>query len=161
MVLGLVTSLRRVMTKRGKRLTILTLEDSTGRMDAIFSTELFADCDHLLVKDNVIIMEGEVSRDDYSQGMKMNCKKIVSVESMRDHYFKKLMIKIRPEDKNKIKAVKNLLKEVEGSMPVVIQYIDDTAKVDLTVDKAYYVSAQDSLLKNLRDILTEDAVTLC
>ncbi|MFN3235280.1 MAG: DNA polymerase III subunit alpha, partial [Gammaproteobacteria bacterium] len=65
-VAGLVIALRTMNTKRGDRMAFMTLDDNAGSIEIAVFADSFAEYRDLLIKDQLLIVEGEVSVDDYS-----------------------------------------------------------------------------------------------
>src|SRR5690554_2725788 len=70
-VAGLVVGMRTMKSKRGDIMAFLTLDDRTGRIEASLFGELFDQLRGQIEADQVLIVEGEVSSDDYSGGLRL------------------------------------------------------------------------------------------
>ncbi|OGT97887.1 MAG: DNA polymerase III subunit alpha, partial [Gammaproteobacteria bacterium RIFOXYB2_FULL_38_6] len=82
-VAGLVISLKTLMTRSGDRMAIVALEDLTGRLDVVVFSDLFDSVRELLSSDQILIVNGEVSSDDFSGGIKLVADSVVSWENFR------------------------------------------------------------------------------
>ena len=65
-VAGLVVGLRVIRNKRGESFGIVTLDDRTARMDVTVFADLFADCREKLADDSLVVVEGDVSFDEFT-----------------------------------------------------------------------------------------------
>jgi len=65
-VAGLVVAMRTMNTRRGDRMAFVTLDDRTGRLELAVFSELYTRHRDLLGKDNLLVVEGHVSVDEYS-----------------------------------------------------------------------------------------------
>ncbi|MBR4382753.1 MAG: DNA polymerase III subunit alpha [Selenomonadaceae bacterium] len=62
---GIVTDVRRIMTKRGDPMAFLQLEDFCGKVDVTLFTKVFNDAINLVVPDEIVVVNGKVeSKDD-------------------------------------------------------------------------------------------------
>jgi DNA polymerase-3 subunit alpha len=81
-ITGLVMDVRLFKGPRGTRAIVL-LDDRTGRVEASFFGEVYEQVKELLVVDNVIIVEAEVSPDDFKGGLRVTAKKAYTLMDAR------------------------------------------------------------------------------
>lgn len=91
---GLIVSVRTVQTRNHDRMLILTLDDRTGRQEIVVFSDLYRQHKDKLVKDALMIFEGEVQADDFSGGFKIRCTSMMDLDSARMHSAKSLNIVI-------------------------------------------------------------------
>src|SRR4029079_17264546 len=60
-IAGIIISVRVIQTKRGDRMAVVTLDDATGTIDMLCFSENYHKFRDYLVKDKLIIVEGDVS----------------------------------------------------------------------------------------------------
>ena len=60
-----------MITKRGKKLTIIKIEDPTGSIDIVAFAEIFEPHQEDMVVGQIAIVDGELGQDDYTGGVKM------------------------------------------------------------------------------------------
>lgn len=76
---GLVTA-RVMVTKRGNRISICTLDDRSGRLEVMLFTDALDKYQQLLEKDHILIVSGQVSFDDFSGGLKMTAREVMDID---------------------------------------------------------------------------------
>lgn len=81
-ITGLVMDVRLFKGPRGTRAIVL-LDDKSGRVEASFFGEVYEQVKALLVVDNVIIVEAEVSPDDFKGGLRVTAKKAYTLMDAR------------------------------------------------------------------------------
>jgi DNA polymerase-3 subunit alpha len=59
---GIITGRRNLMTKAGKKMCVVVLQDFEGSCECVAFQESLEQFDHLLAEDQVVFIEGEVSR---------------------------------------------------------------------------------------------------
>ncbi len=91
-IAGLIVDQRVKKTKRGDSLCFLTLDDRSARIDITLYGEIYDQTREWAVKDTIVIMEGEVTSDDYSGGLKVRCSKLSSIPMARRQYAKSLKV---------------------------------------------------------------------
>lgn len=89
---GLIMGIRTVQTRQNNRMLIATLDDRTGRQEIAVFSDLYRLHKEKLVKDALMIFEGEVNEDDYSGGYKIKCTGVMDLDMARVRYAKCLNI---------------------------------------------------------------------
>jgi len=164
-VAGLIISTRFMKTKTGKRLAIIGLEDTSGRIEATLFSQEADRCRDLLVAGNVLVVEGEVDHDDFSGGLRLKARKVMDLASARSGLVKTLLLRINATQVNsgsvdKIKTILQTAKASEIGCTVMVEYITSQAKAKLPLDKALLVSPTENLIAALKGLLGDEHVTL-
>ena len=159
-VAGWVTDLR-TNTKRGQ-MAFITLDDSTARMEVKVYSELYAAVRELLVKDTLLIAEGEVRIDEYNGGHIMTAQKLFTLETARENFANRLEITISSE-KTKTpdfspKITKTLTPHRQGRCVVLIHYHRQDAQVELQLGDNWRIKPNTTLLGQLKELLGEEHV---
>jgi len=63
---GVVSSTRRLITKKGDPMAFVQVEDLHGIVEVVVFPEAFAACEYLLIDDNPIFVQGEIQKDEKS-----------------------------------------------------------------------------------------------
>lgn len=162
-VSGLLVNVRFVVTKKGNRLGIATIDDRSGRLDLTLFGEALEHFGDKLQKDTVIIATGQVSFDDFSQGLKMTVREVLTLDEARSHYAKSLAIcltepQITPQF---IKQFKQLITPYsQGTLPIHIYYQSPQGRALIQLGIQWYIRPTDDLLTQLADMLGERSVEL-
>jgi len=162
-VAGLIIAMRTMNTKRGDRMAFITIDDRSGRIELAVFSDNYQRYQDLLIKDKLIVVEGEVSVDDYSGGYRMSARAIFDIDQAREHYAKRLRVRVRAElaGNGFIPALQNILNPFrEGGCPVVIDYQRADARVDLPLGQDWRVHPTDELLHRLRELAGEQDVEI-
>ncbi|MCI0507758.1 MAG: DNA polymerase III subunit alpha, partial [Gammaproteobacteria bacterium] len=93
-VAGLIVAMRTMNTKRGDKMAFITLDDRTGRVELAVFAEPFQQFRDLLAKDRLVVVEGEVSIDDYTGGVKMSAQKIYDISRAREAFASRLLVTV-------------------------------------------------------------------
>lgn len=91
---GLVIAARVMVTKRGNRIGICTLDDRSGRLEVMLFTDALDKYQQLLEKDRILIVSGQVSFDDFSGGLKMTAREVMDIDEAREKYARGLAISL-------------------------------------------------------------------
>ncbi len=161
-IAGLISAVRILFTKRGDRMAFLTLSDRDGLLEAaVFSDVLEPERDQL-VKDNIIIMEAEISFDTKSNMHKVSAKRILSMEQARVIYAKSICLKLDNQINAKlIEQIQQVLEpHAHGQCPIAIEYQNQQARAKMHLNQKWWVEPTDLLLKQLRKLLGIDCVSV-
>ncbi|RMX19228.1 DNA polymerase III subunit alpha [Legionella jordanis] len=159
-ICGLVLSLRRVMTKRGKKLIIIGIEDASNKMDVVAFSEIFEAQEKHIQIGQMLVVEGEIATDDYSGGVKMTASQFFTVQEARTRFAKCLALDLTPTNDSLVSSLQSILQANQGECVVQVHYFNSTASAILTLGSQWRVSPSDELLAVLTDLLGNDKVKL-
>ena len=161
LICGLVNSIRRLLTKRGKKLVILGLEDSSGSLDIVVFSEVFEPQQAHVVVGKMLVLEGELSQDDYTGGTKMMATALYRLDEARTRFAKCLALTLSSADHSLVPSIQSVLKAHQGECVVQIRYANANAQAAINLAPHWRVTPSDELLGLLADILDERRVELC
>ncbi len=158
-IAGLVVDMRVMKNKKGEKMAFVTLDDRTGRVEVSLFADVFAEYQQLLHKDAVLVVEGEVTFDDYSGSLKVRSKKVMEVVDARSHFARQLVLAISHEqiDGQFSQKLSSMLGAQKGSLPVRIDYSGNDARTSLLLGQQWQVSPSDELVMELRQWLGKEA----
>ncbi|MBY6018172.1 DNA polymerase III subunit alpha [Ferrimonas balearica] len=160
---GLVIASRIMITKRGSKMGIFTLDDKSGRLEVMLFAEGVEKYQDLLTTDRVLVVEGEVSFDQFSGGNKLSAKEVLDIGQARERYARALILTLdqQQSDAARLDSLKALLKEHgAGGCPVQIQYQRPDAHGVFELGDPYRVVPTDELLSGLKKLFGSDKVTV-
>ncbi|HSI24613.1 MAG TPA: DNA polymerase III subunit alpha [Methylotenera sp.] len=161
---GIVSGVRNRMTARGK-MAIVGLDDGTTRIEVVVGNELLNQSQQLLKDDQLIIVEGRVSHDEFSGGIRVNARKLHNLSSLRNSRASFLKISCNGQaDAVKLKSLlkpycKNSSDEQRGCA-VKVEYHNKTSKVELMLGNDWRVDLHEELIAGLTEWLTRDNVKI-
>ncbi len=159
-VAGLVVSMRTLNSRAG-RMAVITLDDRTARMDAVIYSDLFSAHRELLVRDKLLVLEGEVGVDDFAGGCSMTVRKLSDLDTARETFARTVVIRLG-EDRvgngvlDEIRDVINVYRH--GRTRLCIDYLRSDASVRLPLGDDWRVHPTQELLKRLRDLVGSERV---
>lgn len=160
-ICGLVTSLRRIVTKRGKKLAIVQLEDATHPIDVVVFSEIFDACGQAVVVGQPVIVEGDLAQDDYTGGTKMTATSLYTIADARARFAKCLVLKLGYAEQALLPSLQETLKQYRGQCIVQIRYTNTEASAAINLSPDWAVTPSDELLAALWAILGIAQVELC
>ncbi|MBA6254659.1 MULTISPECIES: DNA polymerase III subunit alpha [unclassified Colwellia] len=160
---GLVLGVRVMVNKRGRRWALVTLDDKSARMDIRLFPDDYDKFAELLISDAILVCSGQVSFDEYSGGITMTARDIMTVADARENYVTSVDINV-----NKTKAGEGFIDKFtdvltpykDGTCPVRLFYQRDEAKAMLELGVQWRVTPADPLLHALKTLLGDGDVTL-
>ncbi len=93
-IAGLSIASRTMTNKRGAKMSFITLDDKSGRIDVSVFSDVYEEYKDLIVKDAILVVEGEVSMDDYSGGLKVVVRKMFSIAQARENYARMITLSV-------------------------------------------------------------------
>jgi len=162
-VAGLVVAMRTMNTRRGDRIAFVTLDDRSGRLELAVFSDTYQHYRDLLVKDRLLVVEGEVSVDDYSGGIKMSARKIYDIDNARESFAKRLVLTLKQEQV--VNGFAQDLAQVltpfrEGRCAVRVEYTRADACAQLTFGPDWRVRPTDELLRRIGELAGEGSVRI-
>ena len=166
-IAGLVVASRTMKTKRGKTIAFLTLDDRRARVDVALFGETYDKYRELLHNDRLLIIEGEVSEDDYSGGLKVSAQQILTMPQARVVFSNGLRLSIAP-DFAQGKGLQQLLgiltpHQVRGDAPAAkleLQYENAIGRGVIRCASPWRIEVEDDMLQDLAYLLGDDAVKM-
>ena len=153
-IAGLVVSLRTMKNKRGDNMAFVLLDDRSARLEVALFADTFSEFRELLVKDTILVIEGQVSLDDYSGALKMRGKSVRTLLAARSANVRALELKLDEGDFSgdfRSEFQRLLDSHRDGGCPVVIRYRRRGAQATLRLPEQWRVQPSDDLLQRLRD----------
>lgn len=163
MVAGMVASISTAMTRRGKMVRVV-LDDGSATEEIAIFPELWDQYRHLIKEDQLIVVQGKLSRDDYSGGHRLSVERILDLGTARGEHARALLLTVAGEpDASRLKALL-MPHQVDGSQgegcPVEIHYCRHGAAAVLRLGHQWAVRPDDDLLAGLKSWLGEAQVEM-
>ena len=162
-IAGLVVALRTMNTRSGDKMAIVTLDDRSGRIEVTLFADLYAASREQLAIDRVVVVEGEVSHDDYSGGNRLRARQVCDIATARARHARGLVLTVQPHH-----AGNGLVRELEqallpfrdGGCRVWIDYSAPGAAARLTLGEGWRVQPSDELLHRLAELIGPEGVRM-
>ena len=165
-VAGLVVEMRTRQTKRGTMMGFATIDDRSGRLEVAAFSKTFDAYKDVLVKDALLVVEGALSIDDFSGGLRLTADKIYSFEEARGYFARSILLtldgaEIALSDTDFTEGLKETLQPfIGGNCPVQIGYQSNEAKASLQLGDDWRIYPTDDLILQLKRFLSDDIVDI-
>ncbi len=163
-VAGVIIGVRRIKTKSGDKLIILTLDDKSGRIDiSLFGREaqLYQD---LLVKDKVVVAVGKVSEDRFTNGLRLQANQLMDMHEARIAKTRAIRISLSEKmikGSDILENIAEILKEfTPGNCNLLIEYNVSNGRAVILPGKSWQVTLTQRLLDRLSMIIPLECIKL-
>jgi DNA polymerase-3 subunit alpha len=167
LIAGIVYAIRTMMTRRGK-MAYVALDDGEAQVEVAVFNELFERHRDLLREDQLLVVAGKVSRDDYSGGLRVVAEELYGLAQARTRFAKAIYLSMNGQAS--AARLRELLapyrrppgpEEGENAgCPVTIHYRNGTGQCELALGDGWRVELDDGLIEGLRAWLTDEAVRI-
>lgn len=116
-----------------------------------------------LVKDALLVVEGQVSHDDFSGGLKMRADDVCWLEDARQNRLSAIRLRWQPSllPQEACRELKQVLQPfVPGSCRLVVDYQLPGVQADVHLGEGWCVKPSDELLIQLRSAYGAESVSL-
>lgn len=153
-IAGLIVNIRSLYTRKGERMAFVAVEDKTARQEVAIFSDLYHAKRELLVKDNLVVIEGEVGHDDYTGGFKMRAQEIIDWETACMRSAKYLKVEVQALNPSFTEKLSRLLKPavVKEGCPVRIFYRNENAQSVLKLGENWQVKPANYLIEQLKQL---------
>jgi DNA polymerase-3 subunit alpha len=161
-VAGLVVSARTMRTRRGL-MGFIVLDDRSGRLEVTLFSDIYESQRAKLVKDAILVIEGEVQPDDYSGALKMRAERVHDIEGARCRFAEQLVIGLGQQSMSdvsgRLRACLEPYVSAAGCV-VAVAYEGAGARGQVTLGEQWRVTPSDDLLHKLSCEFGEQFVDL-
>jgi DNA polymerase-3 subunit alpha len=162
-VAGLVMDVRVRQTKSGKTIVSVILDDRTERLECTVFGEVYERYREAIVRDSLLVAEGALAMDSFSNTSRLNVEKIFTIEQARSAFARSLQVQwtAAQSEPEAIKQLTAILQDFKGGQcPIEINYQSAVAKATLRLGDEWRVNAGDSLLNKLKLLFGKDNVEM-
>ena len=153
-IAGLITSLKRLTTKKGDNMCFLEVEDFTDKIEVVVFPKIFYQSTNLLAVDVPVIISGKVNAND--ETAKILADRILAI----DDEVKDVKITILPELETPecLDAVKNIMLQNKGENIVYLYFV--SSKKIIKTEKRFWVDLSEKFKRDIAKILGENSIQI-
>ncbi|MFK7891460.1 MAG: OB-fold nucleic acid binding domain-containing protein, partial [Granulosicoccus sp.] len=160
---GLVMGVRQRDGGQGGRMMFVTIDDGTGRLEVTMRKELIESSAALVVKDEVLVVEGEVSPDEFNGGYKIRARELYDMASARSRFARQLVIRLHTQqwqNRSLDELIATLSDYKSGTTPVCFSYCNGHAEARIRAGSRWAVTPQWELIDSLGKLTGTDNIEL-
>jgi DNA polymerase III subunit alpha len=148
-IAGVVEELR----KRGPRVSVL-VDDDSGRIEVGFYEETYQQYRELLVKDSLLLVEGQLRFDEFINGWRLQGKKVSELARLREKEARRIVLKLASGDVRIFEKLQTLLAQHRGgSCQVAAQFHGQGARGTFSFGAEWNVRPTPALIEALETLL--------
>ncbi|KUJ75182.1 DNA polymerase III subunit alpha [Thiomicrospira sp. XS5] len=150
---GLIVEARSKVTKNGSRMGFIAIDDQTARMEVVLRPAVFESSRDILQPDTVVLIYGEVAEDTFNGGIKLDAEQVVTLAESRVEKARAIKVfadaTLQPDRLQNLSSVLTPYR-VEAGLPLVVDYRNDQARVQMITQEGIEFFPDDELLEVLR-----------
>lgn len=142
------------MRQQGGKRAFLTLDDQSARIEVVLFEETFQRYRHLLEKDQVVIVEGKLAYDDFSDDYRVTGNRIRNLADAKSAYVRRIELEWQAQvgaDDFVEKLEDALLPYKGGPCTVMLRYQGLGGKAELVFDEEWRVTPSEEMTQRLAD----------
>ena len=158
-VWGILSEFREVRTKKGTTMAFARLEDGSGSVDLVFFADVYSKYEHLVrSKWDPIVIVGE-----WEKAGKILVREVYSMQDRLHSQARGLLLKLNESEENKLNAIKQLLNQHKGTMPLYfnIKLKNPVRTVCLKSSSFHGVNLNMAFLEQAQQLLGQHKVEIC
>ncbi|MCC6473771.1 MAG: DNA polymerase III subunit alpha [Burkholderiales bacterium] len=150
---GIVAGARLQQTRRG-RMAVILLDDASQQVEVTAFSEVYEESREHLKEDSPVVIQGRVSRDEFSGGVRVQADRILSLAQARNRFARVLRLSmngaVSVEGAAGAARLRALLAPYRsGNCPVAIRYETCGASVEMRLPEQWRIRPDDGLLAEL------------
>lgn len=163
-VAGLVVKMRTRQTKKGTTMGFATLDDNTAKLEVAAFSKIYQQYRELLIEDALLVVEGRLAIDDFSEGLRLTAERIYTIEQARGFFARCIVIDwekpaATADLKIFIEQLKDILQPFKGgNCPIQVYYNNHHAKASLQLGDDWRIHPSDELMIKLKNLVPEKNV---
>ena len=163
MIAGFVQAIRKLTTKRGDKMAIITIDDGVTDMELPAFSDLYEQHQHWLSDNVLVIAEVGITRDERKGELRIRPKQFYSLSCARAQLVNAVLVRIDPTQQPDFKALLDAVLKSHNEdaiCPVWIEYIGKENKILLKLGSEWAVTPNESLISDLESTFGADNVKL-
>ncbi|NOY72320.1 MAG: DNA polymerase III subunit alpha [Gammaproteobacteria bacterium] len=160
-IAGLVVAVRTMRSRKGDKMAFITLDDRTGRVELGLFPENYRLYRDKLIKDKLLVVEGNASVDDYSGGFRVSADRLFDIDEARSAFAKRLVITLSA-DSDCATVIRGLAEVLtpfrNGVCPVLVCYQSSAASAQIALGEEWKIHPADELIHRLNESMGDNEV---
>ncbi|PID45717.1 MAG: DNA polymerase III subunit alpha [Proteobacteria bacterium] len=157
---GLVTAIRTQNTEKGKR-AFVQLDDKTSYYEVFIFSNVFAEYEHLVVKEEVLIISGTLNTEYHTGNTRLRIEALYDIETARSIYARSLNLTVSEAQANNgfIDTLAEMIPpQGESECPIILNYSNAQASAQIRLGAKFKAPLDNASLESLRNYLGKDQV---
>jgi DNA polymerase-3 subunit alpha len=158
---GIIANIRTRQTKRGDRIAIFSLDDGSSQIEVVCFSECYQKYRPLLVEDQMIVVDGEVGIDDFSNSARILGRELYTIDQARERFAKYMQISIKELQSIDAQQFRQVMAgHLGGTCPVVIRHLKDSIQTNIRLGQKWLVKPTEDFLTKVREQLAVENIEI-
>jgi len=154
-ICGMIQDWRKMITKKGKTLVVLTLAQANRQIDMLLFPDKLPAAMTGFSPGDLVLVEGEVGYDAVRQQQRLIVQKILSFDEARQHYVKYIKIILNPSLQDKLAELQTFFRVCQGHCPIQVLLQTQAFEVKINLAPEWKIAPTMQNLHVLSQILGE------
>ncbi|UFS69264.1 DNA polymerase III subunit alpha [Geomonas sp. RF6] len=159
-ICGIATSLKEIITKKGDRMGFISLEDTSGSVEVVIFSDVYANCSEYVKSDDPIHVTGTLELGE--KGAKVMATSIVLLRDLNEALTKKVNFNLdaKGADPGKLETLKEIISRYAGNCRSFLHLdIENNSRVTIRLSETYKVAASEDLTVEVSNLFGYNAVS--
>jgi DNA polymerase-3 subunit alpha len=158
-IAGVITQVRKQVTRKGKPMATISLEDLTGTSEILVFTDVLEKYSRLIVKESKIVISARVTKREEEEP-KFIAVELYTIEEAKSAFAKSLWISLNDKiNGDTLDALENIFASHSGNVPIYFK-VDDGGETKVLRSRRYRLNTSPEVLKQVQDMLGRDRVKI-
>ena len=157
-IAGMVSTRKNILTKKGDRMSFVTLEDLNGKIECIVFPKTFAEYEEILATDEPLIMTGNVNLAEDPR--KFFPSKIQLLKDQAEERVTGVRINVKMNELNsrKLEKFKQVLLSYRGSVPTHLIFEHEEGKARMPLGEEFLVNPTPQMAARINEVFNNNSV---
>jgi DNA polymerase-3 subunit alpha len=156
---GLVVENKVILTKKGDKMSFVTLEDLTGKIECLFFPKVYAEFGQFLTMDEPLIMSGYVNLAEDPKKFMPTKVSLLKEQSEERVTSIRVNVPLKNLNQHSLNQMKQIILSYRGSVPVHFIFDTPEGRARMPLDENFLVSPSPQMASKINELLCMDAVS--
>lgn len=159
---GIITSVKKIITKNRETMVIFELEDYTNQISVTVFPRQFKEYGHYILEGETVYLEGTLRIDSFNgqETLKLNLQNIVDINEINELKAFKVFVLVEGRDKIKLKELKDLIRIHKGDHRIFIAFRDEDNKELIELPEKLRVNTSKEFIIQVTRLLGENTIKI-
>lgn len=158
-IAGMITENKVIMTKKGDKMSFVTFEDLSGKIECLFFPRIFAEYQQFLTSDEPLIMSGVVNLAEDPKKFYPNKVSFLKDESDERVTSVRVSVPLAHLNSYSLTQVKQILLSYRGSVPIHFIFETSEGRARMPLDDNFLVSPSPQMAAKINELLNTNSVS--
>lgn len=161
-IFGTIAQIKKIVTKKKEIMVSFELEDYINKINVIAFPKQYQEYGQYILENEAVFMEAFVTIDSFGgeERVKLNLNNITAISELSFNNAYKIYILVDRNDKNKLRELKNIIRNHFGRHRIFLAYKDEVGKELIELPENLRVNPSREFITELVNLLGEGTVKI-